>query len=264
MRKRQKEPADFKMYVPPEEKEEPLPRRVATPFPPPKPAAKPFPAPPPKPIAKIPPPPPPPPLPKKGMHVPPPLPKKEKERGISLVPSAEEAAAKRASPSLFLLVLFIAIAAAALSYIGMFWYQRQMGSRALAADKKIVALKQALAGVEQEKTGMQKTQTQLQAVQTLLEQHLYWSNLFKFLEENTIPDVYYQNFNADAEGKATLGARAANFSSVAKQLAAFQENPLVREVKVSHITSTVDRLGKITEVSFGLTLQLFPEVFLKK
>ena len=62
----------------------------------------------------------------------------------------------------------------------------------------------------------------LLAVDYLLKNHLYWTNFFKFLEDNTINEVYYESFVGDTTGKYTVPAIAKDFNAISLQLKVLQ------------------------------------------
>lgn len=62
----------------------------------------------------------------------------------------------------------------------------------------------------------------LLAVDYLLNNHIYWTNFFKFLEDYTINDAYYERFSGDLSGKYILPAVAKDFRSISTQLRVLQ------------------------------------------
>lgn len=62
----------------------------------------------------------------------------------------------------------------------------------------------------------------LMAVDYLLKNHIYWTNFFAFLENNTITDVYYESFAGDLSGKYNIPSVAKDFRSISLQLKVLQ------------------------------------------
>lgn len=62
----------------------------------------------------------------------------------------------------------------------------------------------------------------LLAVDYLLNNHIYWTNFYKFLEDNTINDVYYEKFSGDLSGKYVLPTVAKDYRSISTQLRVLQ------------------------------------------
>jgi hypothetical protein len=93
----------------------------------------------------------------------------------------------------------------------------------------------------------------------LLNNHIYWTKFFKFLEDYTIPDVYYGDFTGDTKGKIVLPAVGRDLIAVARQLVAFSSaSEFVKEVTIT------DLVGGVKGVTFNINLTLNPETFLKK
>ena len=116
----------------------------------------------------------------------------------------------------------------------------------------------------------------LMLVSELLNDHIYWSNFFSFLEKNTLPNVFYQDFSGDTGGEYILKARTDNFDSMAKQLKVFRRSADVLEVdseggEMVKDEPTVDESGTsseatttpTTQLNFFLKLKIKPELFFR-
>ncbi len=117
----------------------------------------------------------------------------------------------------------------------------------------------------------------LLAVDYLLSNHIYWTNLFQFLEDYTIKDAYYERFSGDLSGKYILPTVAKDYRSVTSQLRVLQSaTDKVMSVDAggaesanktaalttpnSVATSTPDN----TNVKFNLNLNLNRSIFIKE
>ncbi|KKR21073.1 MAG: hypothetical protein UT48_C0014G0007 [Parcubacteria group bacterium GW2011_GWE2_39_37] len=99
-------------------------------------------------------------------------------------------------------------------------------------------------------------------VNSLINDHVYWTNFFKFLEENTLTDISFSSvFNGNAKGEYSFDATAKDFGAVVKQIEVLRNNKLVRSVSTNG--GTVLRTDDAKEVNFDLKLSLDPTVFLK-
>jgi hypothetical protein len=98
----------------------------------------------------------------------------------------------------------------------------------------------------------------------LLNNHLYWSNFFSWLEKNTLSSVKYGGFSGDLSGLYTLGASAQSFADVSWQVKNFLNDPLTRQVEVMSASATKGKnKGQSGIVNFDLVLQVKPEIFRK-
>jgi len=61
-------------------------------------------------------------------------------------------------------------------------------------------------------------------ISSLLENHVYWTKFFQYLEKTTIPDVYYTNIGISSDGLVTLTGQATNYTTVARQYQVFLNN----------------------------------------
>jgi hypothetical protein len=103
-------------------------------------------------------------------------------------------------------------------------------------------------------------QKKLDQVAFLLNRHVRWTNFFKFLEENTLASVYFDNFSGSINGSYALKAHAGSFYEVAQQIDVLRRNPQVISVTVNG--GGVDPASK--SVSFDLTLAVKSDIFLDK
>ena len=103
----------------------------------------------------------------------------------------------------------------------------------------------------------------LSLVNSLLDQHIYWTDFFKFLEENTLADVYYSGFAGDNKGKYNLTANGKDFSIIQAQVERFLSNEYVSEASVSQagISTAEKKAGETSEIAFGLKLVIDPAIF---
>ena len=104
-------------------------------------------------------------------------------------------------------------------------------------------------------------QKKLKLVSNLLDRHIYWTNFFKFLEDNTMTDVYYASggFSGNTEGKYSFPAMANDFVAIAQQVQSLGKNDLVEEAATNGGTA-----GEGGQTSFNLSLTLNPDIFYKK
>ncbi len=111
----------------------------------------------------------------------------------------------------------------------------------------------------------EKLNAKLLKVQYLLDNHIYWSNLFKFLEEYTLQTVYYSNFESGGVKQITLKARTKSFEELSKQLDLFRSSDDIEKVKIDSGTFLKDSQDNESEgyVIFRVTLE-FKDNFMKK
>jgi Tfp pilus assembly protein PilN len=105
---------------------------------------------------------------------------------------------------------------------------------------------------------MSRAAQQVKVVRGLLDNHVYWTKFFDWLEKATLADVYFSGFMGDVAGKFTLTASARDYVTLAQQLVSLQADPNVQQAIVSEASR--DSQGW---VNFSLTLVVSPPVFVK-
>lgn len=94
----------------------------------------------------------------------------------------------------------------------------------------------------------------LLAIQQLLDEHIYWTQWFSFLEQYTLPTVYYVSFSGSNTGAMSLDAVAPDYNTIAQQIAVLQGLPEVQSVTVATATRSV------ATVRFTISLQMDPNI----
>ena len=115
-------------------------------------------------------------------------------------------------------------------YYSLVFYQKSSQANNLAQAQKFVELEQ---NIKKEETGLKEIsdfQARLKIISKVFRQHLYWTNFFKFLEDNTIKDVYFINFDGDTSGNYAMDALTANYSSIAEQVNIFKNSKKITAV----------------------------------
>jgi hypothetical protein len=115
----------------------------------------------------------------------------------------------------------------------------------------------------------------LSLVSFILDNHIYWSEFFKFLEDYTLKNVYYESFYGDLNGTYQVPAVARDFDSIYRQLKLMQLNDKVLSVDTegaktdqSQATGAADTGDVETETAAGnkkfmMDLSVNPKIFLK-
>jgi len=115
-------------------------------------------------------------------------------------------------------------------YYGLVFYQKSQQVNNLAQIKKFAELEQDIKKEEANLKEIIDFQAKLKIVSQIFSQHIYWTNFFKFLEDNTIKDVYFVNFEGDTSGNYAMGAVTTNYGSIAEQVNAFKKNTKISAV----------------------------------
>lgn len=187
-------------------------------------------------------------------------PKKFKSPSISFIPENEVSVKLRFFKKIFLgeIVILLFCFLLGFSYLILLWYHANLMTKSSDLEIKISELKEKIARNQKEEEIMLIDQKRIKAAQVLLDQHIYWSNLFDLLGRYTVDDVYYKDFAVSDFEKITLQAVGADFRSMARQLLVFsQAKDYIKDVKISSGSYSP------TGVSFTINLTVDKALFYK-
>jgi hypothetical protein len=155
----------------------------------------------------------------------------------------------------------------------VFWGEKKKGAEIVISDK-LDALNSKIKPLEEEAEKIIITQKRIAAAAGLLTGHIYWNNFFKFLEDNTLAEVYYLGgFSGDNKGEYSLSASANDFRSILEQVNLLRANEYVSDVSVNggdvSVLTIPGEDGKpeservIQGVDFTLKIKIKPDLFIK-
>lgn len=146
-------------------------------------------------------------------------------------------------------------------YYGLLFYQKSAQAKNLAQEKKFSELEKNIRREESDLSQILAFQAKLKIVSQIFEQHIYWTNFFKFLEDNTIKDVYFVNFDGDTGGNYVLEALAADYGSIAEQVKVFKSNKKITSVSVNGGELAQENKSDKSLVKFTLNFSVSKNIF---
>ena len=162
--------------------------------------------------------------------------------------------------------IFLVILALSTAYMFLSWQAGEKEKESQIFSQKFTDIDKEIKAVEKEAGDTLIFKKKLSLVNSLLSQHIYWTNFFKFLEENTLADVYYLGFSGDNKGKYSLSVNAKDFYLIEAQIKKFLEDSRVIEASVSEgVVSTTgnQKVGETAGINFELKLTVDPSIFNK-
>lgn len=165
---------------------------------------------------------------------------------------------------LLILILMLGVASLLIAeiYFGLVWWEKK---EAISADKvraEAIIVKEATEKLKQNAAAALSYKDRSTAFGQLLDNHIYWTNFFSWLEKNTLNSVKYEGFSGDTSGSYSLSARANDYAEASWQVKAFQSDPLTEKVGVLAVSAaTKEKEALSSSVSFNLDLQVSPEMF---
>jgi len=173
---------------------------------------------------------------------------------INLVPEGFKQKTKKSSNKV-IITLIVLVVLTFVIYIGLFFYKKSLSREVSRLDNEINQINQKIS--QELETEVVNFQKHLANLKKMLENHIYYSNIFKLIEEKTVPTVSFENFTGDVPNRRIeLEGKAISFSSLAKQITAFEEAKEINRVGFS--SASVSTSGGI---NFGMTLFLKDEIF---
>lgn len=160
------------------------------------------------------------------------------------------------------LVLFLAGLLIAEVYFGLNWWEEQEAAQVQVLSDKVAKLDAEAAKLRKSASAALSYKDKSAVFTDLLNNHIYWSNFFNWLEKNTLSSVHYAAFSGTLDGNYALSATADTYADVSWQVKAFLNDPLVQHVEVANAASSRNKTS-VGQVSFNLILKVNPSIFKK-
>lgn len=149
-------------------------------------------------------------------------------------------------------IAFLFLAVVSLIYGGIFFYKRSLNESLVSFTRELAQLEEQLDSQIIEE--MSRVDRGLATARTLLSRHIYTSQMFTILEDNTLEDVYYTNFTYDfLNGRSSkMEGVAEDYVTLHRQLERFRSLPAVSRVLFDTIQVVEeDKVGFTVTVEFN-------------
>jgi len=164
----------------------------------------------------------------------------------------------------FLIVfVFLSFVLVAEIYLALTWWEDKNNSVVSQEETRFIELSEETKKIRSEAEEALNFQTKLSRANFLLDNHLYWSNFFDYLEKNTLRNVQYSAFAGDIVGNFSLPAVSDNFPSLGQQVYQLQSDPNTLKVNISSGEKLESEEENIEKVEFEIDLKVSPELFKK-
>ena len=156
-------------------------------------------------------------------------------------------------PAVLVLILILA----GIFYGSLKFYKASLKKRNQELQERIQENKKRKAELQKEEVF--NFQGKIDILEELLKKHLYWTTFFRFLEESTMPKVYFTNFSADvSDNQVNLEGITPSLSALAQQIVVFKTQELVEEVKLLNLNFVEEG------IKFSISLKISPQAWQKK
>lgn len=149
-----------------------------------------------------------------------------------------------------------------------YWFVSWRGNRMQVEKDQFLAqdyyrLNKQIRELEPEIKEIMEFQRKLNMVNYLLENHIYWTNFFDFLEKNTLEDVYFFDFSGNTSGSYSLDGRARYFEVLDAQKKKFLEDDRVTSAQIKSGSVVSKNKDDSAGVAFTINFTVDPDIFHK-
>lgn len=168
------------------------------------------------------------------------------------------------------IVLIVSAAFTAELYFGLDMWEKSESLKSQALAEETENLGREIKEIQAKADAALNFKAKSGEVSRLIDEHIYWSNFFDWLEKSTLNTVEFADFQGGTDGSYELKATAASFQDVSWQVKVFLDDPLVKRANVSQVSFAEEanindekNLETKNRVSFSLSLEVSPEIFKK-
>lgn len=166
--------------------------------------------------------------------------------------------------SLFVFSICSVCAVIGILYIILDSREKQIKQETAGLVEEIGMLKGKISNTEKEVVEVDDFQKRIKLVNSMLEDHVYWSNFFDFLESVLLTDSYLtSDFSAKISGEFSFVVRTKDFRSLTDQVRVLRKNPFVKEVIVNSGAIVKDDATGLNLVNYTLGVKISPIIFYK-
>ena len=153
--------------------------------------------------------------------------------------------------SIFLIITLVLIT-------GLYLYKNSLESELSSLDTQIVALEQKRDKKTEQSILVFNKQATL--LSKLLNDHVYWTTGFSKIERLVQNQVQFENITTSlADNKVDFKAIAANYTTIARQIAAFASDESIEDVTLSKVNALTNG-----QLEFSMKISFNKNKFLKK
>lgn len=147
-------------------------------------------------------------------------------------------------------------------YYGLNWWEKQEATQIQVLSDKVMKLDAEASKLKKTASAALSYKEKSAVFTSLLNNHIYWSNFFTWLEKNTLSSVHFDSFAGTLDGTYSFLATADSYADISWQVKAFLNDPLVESAKVTSAASTRSA-AKPNAVTFNITIKINPSIFKK-
>ena len=165
--------------------------------------------------------------------------------------------------SIFFVLFLIVAVFVAESYIFLYnWKKQKEIENSYYLQTEITATELKANNLKDQYIKAIEFKRRLELSSAVLNNHVYWTNFFNFLEKNTLKDnIYYRSFSGDVYGEYILPAVSNDVLAVNFQSKVFSDNPNINSSAINEEEIINDEDTGKTHINFNFNFNLNPKIF---
>lgn len=168
----------------------------------------------------------------------------------------------------------------ALAYLGLQLKESFAVQKTQQISDEINGYELQIAGLKNGLGDIDTFQRKLEIASSLLKKHIYWTNFFKFWEDNLLKDVYFEGgFSGDVGGEYSFTTITDSYTNAANQIRVLREQQngkegIIKELTVSQANYSEKKMEEIekktkakgmeSSVTFNIRVMMDPKIFYKQ
>jgi len=145
---------------------------------------------------------------------------------------------------------------------GVLLYQKSaVEKRNAAAEQQIQDIDARIAAREKDLAPVRDFQQLVRMESTVLQNHEHWTGVLKLLEETALPQVQFGSLAGADTGTLTFEVFARDYTTLAKQIVAFRQDPRVLTAVTGTATADFAENNLLKGVRSEMTLTVDPKIF---
>ncbi|MFA5853917.1 MAG: hypothetical protein WC866_02405 [Patescibacteria group bacterium] len=129
------------------------------------------------------------------------------------------------------------------------------------ATKAVQNIDTSIAAREKELVPVRDFQELSRAAARVLDAHAHWTEVLKLVEERALPNVQFGSMSGAETGTLGFEVIARDYTTLAKQIVAFRQDPRVKKVTVGTASAELGENLLLTGVRASMSLEIDPAIF---
>ena len=190
--------------------------------------------------------------------------KKKKKKGleVNLLPFGSNIPTTRRMIYILIITFILASSLIFVVYFGYYIYKEEVAKDYGNLENELDIFMKDIEKYDSLILEITAWQKKVDEIENLLNKHIYWTEFFNKLEENTLPNVQFNGFAGSIDSSVILQATAPNYQTISQQWIRLQNaDDFVKRVQIggASMFSAEDSI----KISFSMTLDLAEGVFYK-